>query len=106
VGDIVSEVDGVGEPAGGEKVPDGDDDRAEGDTSGFGVGRTEDGAGAGRTGKKARVRCAGKSEPIGRPGDRAGLAKVAGDDVAAGGHPGEEGAPPRLAGDGCGACAK
>lgn len=103
-GDTVGEADGDGDPAGGENVPEGDDDRAEGD--GFGFGRTEDGVGAGSTGKNARARCAGNSEPIGRPGGRAGLAEAVGDDAAADPRSAEEGDAPRLGGDGSGACAK
>lgn len=108
VGDSVGDPDGDGDGdlLGGENVPDGDDGGAEGDGLGFGVGCTEDGVGAGSTGKKVRARCAGNSEPIGRPGDRAGLAEAAGDDAAVGGRTTEDGAPPRPAGDGSGASAK
>ncbi len=108
VGDTVGDPDGDGDGdlLGGENVPEGDDSCAEGDGFGFGAGCTEDGVGAGSTGKNVRARCAGNSEPIGRPGDRVGLAEAAGDDAAVGGRTSEDGSPPRLAGDGSGACAK
>jgi hypothetical protein len=108
VGDTVgdADADADADPLGAENVPDGDDGRAEGDGLGFGVGCTEDGVGAGSTGKKVRARCAGNSEPIGGPGGRVGLAEAAGDDAAGAGRTTDDGAPPRLAEDGSGACAK
>ena len=104
VGDPVGDADG--DLLGGENLAEGDDGRAEADGFGFGVGCTEDGVGAGSSGKKVRARCAGNSEPMGRPFDRVGLAEAAADDAAGGRRTTGDGAPPRLAGDGSGACTK
>jgi len=104
VGDTVGDADG--DLLGGENLAAGDDGRAEADGFGFGVVCTEEGVGAGSTGKKARARCAGNSEPIGRPFDRVGLAEAAADEAPGGRRTTGDGAPPRLAGDCSGACAK
>jgi hypothetical protein len=103
-GDTVGDADG--DLLGGENLAEGDDGRPEADGFGFGVGCTEDGARVGSTGKKVRARFPGNSEPIGRPFDRVGLAEAAADDDAGGRRTTGDGAPPRLAGDGSGACAK
>jgi hypothetical protein len=98
-GDGDRDGDGDGDPPGEVKVPEGEG-RAEWDGVGFDVGFAEDGVCAGRTGTKARARCAGNSEPMG-----VGLAEAAGDDAATGGRLTDD-IEPRLDVDGSRAYAK